>query len=171
MATSASDSGDESVVVTDREDESGPPVPKKAKKENNQTFLPRYHEVYPCLIASRKGPNFAHCTLCKSDFSVRSSGLYDCKRHVTESKSHKQFAEPPKAKSKQTLLKGFFGKENQDSEKSSLEEDVIRAEAILCRVIADLNLSLSSADKLTAAVKAMCPDSKIAQSKFLLPNS
>ena len=139
-----------------------PPAKIKAKKAE-QTFLLRYSEKYPTLVASKKGPHYAHCTLCKSDFSVRSSGIFDCKRHC-ESASHRQFDAAPEAKAKQRKLTTFVvSSSNKLSENSTdIQRQTTRAEAMLCQIIADSNLPLTMADTLTAAMKAVFPDSKIA---------
>ena len=47
-------------------------------------------------------------------------------------------------------------------ESSSLQVNITRAEAMMCQLTAEANWPLASMDKLTAAVKVMFPDSKIA---------
>eukprot|EP00745_Piridium_sociabile_P042107 TRINITY_DN8429_c0_g1_i5.p1 TRINITY_DN8429_c0_g1~~TRINITY_DN8429_c0_g1_i5.p1 ORF type:complete len:377 (-),score=57.46 TRINITY_DN8429_c0_g1_i5:308-1438(-) len=135
--------------------------PEKKAKNSSQTFLPRYREKYPFLIASRKGKHFAHCTLCKHDFSVRSSGIFDCKRHA-QSASHKQFGD---GDGKQSKLSAFLtsSKTTDGDQKKDFERSVMRAEAMICQIIADSNLSIATSDTLTTAMKAAFPDSKIAQ--------
>ncbi|KAK7483097.1 hypothetical protein BaRGS_00025665 [Batillaria attramentaria] len=122
---------EEADVVTVSVDEG--PSKKRAKKSADQTFLTKYSETYPTLIASRKGPHHAHCTLCKSDFSVRSSGMFDCKRHC-ESRSHKQFAEAPNARAKQSTLSlsGFFPASQKQT--SGIERATTKAEAMICQL-------------------------------------
>ena len=47
-----------------------------------------------------------------------------------------------------------------------LDMQTIRAEAILCEIITDNNLSLSTADTLSNTLKIMFPDSKIAAGMY-----
>ena len=49
--------------------------------------------------------------------------------------------------------------------KDTLVRDTARAEARICQLIADWNLPLATANKLTKAAKVMFPDSEIASSK------
>ena len=49
-----------------------------------------------------------------------------------------------------------------NSEEDKLKENTIKAEVLMCELIAELNLSMNSADTLTKAFKKMFPDSKIA---------
>lgn len=53
---------------------------------SNQKFLPLYHELWPCLVKSDKGDNYAKCTVCNCHFCVSHSGRYDssCKPWVVD---------------------------------------------------------------------------------------
>lgn len=44
------------------------------------------------MSESRKGPSFVHCSICSTDFSVASGGLYDVKRHIIDGKKHSEAA-------------------------------------------------------------------------------
>ena len=53
-----------------------------SKKNYHQSFHQEYKTLYPALRSSAKGPQFAHCTVCKSEFSVaHDGGKNDCKKH------------------------------------------------------------------------------------------
>lgn len=60
------------------------------RKKSSQKFLDSYTELWPCLLPSRKGAHFVHCTVCVSDCSCMQAGRNDCKRHV-DSKQHKDY--------------------------------------------------------------------------------
>ena len=137
-----------------------PKAKMKKKRSAGQKFVRSHREAYPCLVASRKGEEFAHCTICKTDFSVKHGGLNDCTKHV-RGKSHKEFE-----KSKSAAITSFFVRDEAKVESvSSLDDDVTKAEAILCRLLVESNLPLSAAGKMTEAIQVMCHDSKIAASK------
>jgi hypothetical protein len=38
-----------------------------------------YSSEFQCLTKSTKGPHFAHCKICISDFSISHGGRDDCK--------------------------------------------------------------------------------------------
>ena len=88
------------------------------------------------------------CTTCKSDFSCKHGGRFDCKRHV-DSKSHKELA---KAAGKFQLIGVFFMKKDAVT-KDTLVRDTTRAEAMICQLSVDGNLPLATANKLTKASK------------------
>lgn len=79
--------------------------------------------------------------------------MTDCRRHV-KTKSHIDFQ---KLKTTQKPLTTFTKKTELDKTRA-----VTKAEAIMCQIISNLNLSLSSADMLTKNFTLMFPDSKIA---------
>ena len=63
-------------------------------------------------------------------------------------------------------ISAFFIPRTQETD--SLQIKITKAEAVLCHFVAESNLPLSSMDKLTVAVKAIFPDSKIATGKLSL---
>jgi len=132
----------------------------KRKRKAEQKFIHAYHQKYACLVPSRKGPFDAFCTTCKADFSCKHGGLFDCTRHC-ESKSHKE-----KAKATTCLPMTEFLKSKKPEEMGTLEQDVTKAEAMICQLIVDSNLPLASADKFSKAMTVMFPDSKIASSEY-----
>eukprot|EP00745_Piridium_sociabile_P015858 TRINITY_DN23683_c0_g1_i6.p1 TRINITY_DN23683_c0_g1~~TRINITY_DN23683_c0_g1_i6.p1 ORF type:complete len:178 (-),score=31.82 TRINITY_DN23683_c0_g1_i6:224-757(-) len=169
MATKrgAMETGNEDLREEGSDQQTPPSKKKKLSQTASQVFLTKYHEEYPCLISSKKGKQFAHCTVCNSDLSVKHSGLYDCGRHI-KSNSHKEFEN---SRSKQKKLDCFMKKGNEQVkeqvEKLTFERSVTRAEAMICHIIADANLPIATADKLSEAVKVAFPDSKIAAGKKL----
>ena len=124
---------------------------------SNQKFLPLYHELWPCLVRSEKGDIYAKCTICNSSFCCSHAGRYDCKRHI-ESKQHQEFVKL--RQSSRSITSFCVEKLNP------FDMQTIRAEAILCEIITDNNLSLSTADTLSKTLKIMFPDSKIAAGMY-----
>ena len=59
----------------------------------------------------------------------------------------------------------FFFLKKDTVTKDTVVRDTARAEARICQLIADGNLPLATANKLTKAAKVMFPDSEIASSK------
>ena len=80
---------------------------KKPKSLYCQRFIPKYTELWPCLIKvifSKLGDEYSYyCTQCKSDFLIGHGVKHDCKRHV-DSKMHKQYVEKENVKAKQRKL-------------------------------------------------------------------
>lgn len=137
---------------------------EKAKKQRTvfQTYRRAYTEKYAFILPSSKGEFHVRCTVCNSDFSIKSSGMYTVDRHVRQP-NHKDAEEGRK---KQTSVVGFFEAQPKQQPSGDLEMQTTRVEAIMCQLIADGNLSLSQADQLTAKMK-MFPDSAIAKSEYL----
>ncbi|CAC5395890.1 unnamed protein product [Mytilus coruscus] len=94
------------------------------------------------------------------DFTCAHDGKNDCRRHV-QSKSHLELQKSKASK------KSFCKNSETEIDRSRL---VTRAEAMQCQLIANMNLSLSSADTMNTTLKVMFPDSKIAADEniFLL---
>ena len=123
---------------------------KKKKKLQLQVFKSDYTRTWPCLVASKKrGPEYAYCIVCDSDFSVGHGGANDCKRHVS-GKLHKDHA----ASASSPKITSMFSKVNIASHQSHTRS-VTNAETLMCQLMYENNLSLSSADKITAKVKRM----------------
>ncbi|WP_419608145.1 hypothetical protein, partial [Thiolapillus sp.] len=71
-----------------RETDEDPSAKNRPKKKTYyQNFRQEYRTMYPALRSSAKGPQFAHCTVCKSDFSIAHGGKNDCKKHC-DTQSH-----------------------------------------------------------------------------------
>ncbi|KAK7491635.1 hypothetical protein BaRGS_00017088 [Batillaria attramentaria] len=80
--------------------------------------------------------------------------------------SHLQFAEVPNAKAKQSTLSlsGFFTQAaSQKQTVLGIERATTKVEAMICQLIAEMNMPLQMADTLTSAMKAVFPDSAIAR--------
>ena len=127
----------------------------KRHRPSVQSFKRSYSEEWPCLVSSQLGLSHAFCGLCRSDFSVTHGGRDDCRRHV-ESAKHKQYAVAQK--NSQSIAKMFSKPANEEEHRLK----VVRAEATMASLIAELNLPMTAADKITVSVKKMFPDSKIA---------
>ena len=65
-------------------DEPGPSSKKAKRSCKWQPDWRRYH-----LSESKRGVSYAHCDICRTDFSVASGGINEVKRHV-ENKKHKE---------------------------------------------------------------------------------
>ena len=147
--------------TSDTDTDIGTPKKKHAKL-NTQKYKTSYGEYWPCLGPSYKGKTYVHCVTCNIDFLCAHGGKNDCKRHV-DSQSHVNWRKI-KASNKNisTMMQG-----------SNIEKELktTHAEVIMCEFIAQNNLSLSSANTLTETMKAMFPDSEIAQSKLLVKSN
>lgn len=130
------------------------------KHKSSQRFKESYHDLWNCLNTSTKGPTFVRCNICDVDFSCAHGGKNDCKRHVT-SKNH---IDLKLLKTSNNLMTSYCG---GNTEKSRIRA-ITKAELMMCEIIAESNLSLSTADQLTQSFKIMFPDSKIATSKNML---
>ena len=76
---------------TKRRWNSGPSTPSSTskKKKYNCKFQDEWKKSHHWLQSSSLGNDLAFCTLCSSNFSVASGGLYDIKRH-SETTLHKK---------------------------------------------------------------------------------
>ncbi|XP_021376724.1 uncharacterized protein LOC110465317 [Mizuhopecten yessoensis] len=103
---------------------------------------------------STKGDTYVHCLTCNVDFMCVHGGRNDCKRHI-ESASHNQWSKIKKKSNKDisNMLQTFR------SEKDLI---VTNAEVLMCEFISEMNLSLSTAKRMTETLKTMFPDSEIA---------
>lgn len=135
---------------TDSEDEGD----SKELRKYNQVFKPSYCKDFPFVTSSMKGKHHAFCKLCRTDVSISHGGSYDIDRHA-KGKRHKENA----AAAGSSSVAGFFKSKSdaKESEDSSLKTTITRSEAILCQFIAANNMSLSSAEKMTAMIRAICP--------------
>jgi hypothetical protein len=137
-----------------------PPSKKPVSAARRQCFLKDYTNSWPCLIESSKGESFVHCSTCKMDFSCAHGGRHDCLRHV-ESQNHKKLSKS--VKGTQSIAGCFQKQLNSDTDKTSFRRQVTRSEAMLCKMLVDLNQSINSADTFMLRLKDIFPDSGIAQ--------
>ena len=89
-------------------------------------------------------------------FTCAHGGGNDCKRHM-ESICHKDYESLKK--SQPSCLKFLEAKRGEG------QQDIIKAEAMMCDLLVEHDLPFSAADMFTKAVKYTFPDSKIARSK------
>ena len=69
------------------------PNQKSVKRPRKQEYIAEYTEQFPGVIKpSGIGKHYAHCTTCRSDFSIAASGLYDITVHVNANR-HKNRSE------------------------------------------------------------------------------
>ena len=107
------------------------------------------------IITSSKCDQYAHCKLCKSDFSVAHGGFNDITRH-SKGPTHQQRFKYSNS------TKGIAGMLGQPSEQLSHIRKVTTAEVIMSNFIAMHNISFLTANHLSSLFAAMFPDSKIA---------
>ena len=138
-------------------DEPGP-FSKKAKRSCKwQPDWKRYH-----LSESKRGVSYAHCDICRTDFSVASGGINEVKRHV-ENKKHKE------------LVAGMAGQSTLASAISrfSVTDQVTIAEVYFSMFVAEHNLSFLAAvgsfSKLCSlTVKLLASIRQVEQKQLLL---
>ena len=128
------------------------PASKKQKK-----YLVKFNESwikkFKFIQKSRKGENFALCSVCGSDFSIGHGGENDVNKHNSTPK-HREYAE---AAQKQRKLTDF----GASSAAGSLDKKVMKAELLFTGFLVEHNLPISTADHASKLFKAMFPDSKI----------
>jgi hypothetical protein len=125
---------------TKRRWNSGPSTPSSTskKKKYNCKFQDKWKKPHLWLQSSSLGNDLAFCTLCSSNFSVASGGLYE-KRH-SETSLHKKAVTainktPPTAPvddqvtRAETLFSNFVAEQNQDKAcfKFNPSDSVLRA--------------------------------------------
>ncbi|XP_077422813.1 uncharacterized protein LOC144052536 [Vanacampus margaritifer] len=122
-------------------------------KRKLQCFREEYSKAFPgVIIRSRKGENYANCTLCRQDFSVGHGGISDVNDHVG-TKKHKSNANDSNSSGK---ISTFFV-----APTDSL--DVINAEVLFTEAIIEHGVPIAMADHMGPLFRRMFPDSKIAK--------
>ncbi len=111
------------------------------------------------IQASKSGEAYSYCVPCRKDVKVLASGFYDLKTHFGTT-GHKHNVS--KSKTFKPMDEHFFSKAN-----SSPPNKATAAEIMFCQFLAEHNIPPSVADHFTDLVKAMFPDSKLAQVRFL----
>ena len=96
------------------------------------------------------GDVHAFCKVCKVDISIGNGGKSDVKRHVGKAKHKKQ----KQAAQDSNKINQFYP--------AHADNEVIRAETLFTKFIAQYNISFSASDEFNKLVKRMFPDSKIA---------
>ena len=127
---------------------------------NNQTFCEDYTKTWPCIVPSRKGKHYALCNVCHADISVKHSGRYDIKKHISSAK-HEEYL---KSENSSYMLQNFLKRDN-----NSTKSSVIKAECMMASFIVQNNLPVAVADKLLpliSSIMGMCKDDKSAATLF-----
>jgi hypothetical protein len=140
--------------LTKRRWNSGPSTPSSTskKKKYNCKFQDEWKKSHHWLQSSLLGNDLAFCTLCSSNFSVASGGLYDIKRH-SETSLHKKAVT---ATNKTPQLHQFMPTK-------SVDDQVTRAETLFSNFVAEHNLPFTVSDHFTDLCRKMFPESKIDQ--------
>lgn len=113
-------------------------------KQYNQVFLDSYSNIFPSIVKSRKGANFAFCTVCSVDIKIAHGGSSDIKNHL-RSKKHGDLV---KTQEKISKIGTFFGTD---------ENDVINAECFFTSFILEHNLPIAVADHVGPLLRKMFP--------------
>lgn len=148
------------VSSSDNESEESVSGTKKAAKDpqnRKQCYIKAYNETWSCLTSSVKGREFVFCTVCNTSFSCAHGGRHDCQKHI-KSVTHQKLVKS--AKGTPSIMAAFSAQTSKLSEDLSLQ--VTRAETLMCRMVAEGNMSMSLAERLVPMMK-MFPDSKIAE--------
>ena len=133
---------------------SGVPESASKKKRYGCKFQKKWCKAFPWITASSAGPEFCYCVPCKSNFSVKSGGLYDVKKH-TQTELHKKCA---------TAVKGTSAMQNfLVSSAGHLLRQVTRSETLFSNFVVEHNLPFAVADHFSDLCKKMFPDSKTAE--------
>jgi hypothetical protein len=104
-------------------------TPSSTSKKNNCKFQDEWKKSHHWLQSSSLGNDLAFCTLCSSNFSVASGGLYDIKRH-SETSLHKKAVT---ATNKTPQLCQFMLTK-------SVNDQLTRAETLFSNFVAEHNL-------------------------------
>ena len=59
------------------------------RRSRNQTFKEEYKKAWDFIKPSKKGNNYAYCSICSADFGIAASmasGRYDIKKHIATAK-------------------------------------------------------------------------------------
>lgn len=133
---------------------SGPTIPEAKKKKYSCKFQHEWKKVHSWIQPSSIATDMCFCTLCGTNFSVSSGGLYDVRRH-SESALHKKAVSGCKGT---PSLTNFLPTKTT----GTLDSQVIRSEALFSNFVAEHNMAFAVADHFSELCKKMFPDSKIA---------
>ena len=127
-----------------------PNAPAAKKTKYLAKFQNACKSEFKWCQASSKGPDFAYCTTCKTDFKVCYGGRNDLTKHM-ETNTHKQ---------KHTSVSST--PTSMLSSTTSIDK-VTYAETLFANYVAEHKCAFLVADHFSDLVKAMFPDSNIAQ--------
>ena len=102
-------------------------------------------ELYLCI---KEKETFFHCTVCAIDIACAHGGKSDVRRHVG-TKNHIDLA---KEKQNCRSMKTFISSPNMTNSEIDLRRAVTKSEMIMCQLIVNLNLPLSTADTFSSIV-------------------
>ena len=139
-------------------DDSGGGAKGKIRK---QTFCESYKTVGG-IVKSPMGAEFARCEYCNADIKISHGGMHDIQEHLKTKKHKSRLAMAKDAKSSMKIV-DLLPSGSKTTQESELDQNVIRAEALMTETIVKLNIPLSAADTLTKTVKAAFFDSQIAK--------
>ena len=126
-----------------------PPATKRAKRASKWKEEWKQYNMQP----SKRGPTYAFCKICSSNFSVASGGIHEVKRHITS----KRQTDLSQQSSGQLKITYFMFK------KDGLADQVMASVIYFATFVAEHNIPFLAADHFTKLCKSMFPDSKIAQ--------
>ena len=117
-----------------------------------QTFKDDYSNKWPFVIKSPLGSEYARCSTCQRDFSIKHGGAHDIQKHIKTGKHIRN-------------VQCFQGvsKINQFVNVPQTEAAVTSAECMVTNFIIEHNLPVSVSDHMTELLKQICPDSAIAK--------
>ena len=114
-------------------------------------IMNRFLKRNSCNNFRRNGKNnegSAFCTVCNSEFSIKYGGLNDITKHVGGQK-HENLS---KQKASMPSLNSFFKTDKKGNHK---ETEVITAELAMVALVVELNLPLSTLDKIKLSKKCL----------------
>ncbi len=126
------------------------------KKRRMQRFIPAYSRKYPVLKPSSKGPEYAFCTVCNSDFGVSDGGITNCQRHVENNQTHARKAQSKLNQPTLTMFQKTVDKED------TIKQQRMKAELLFVNFLVEHNVPMSAVDHAGDFFRAMFPDSNIA---------
>ena len=125
-------------------------------KAGGQKYRESYTTTWPFIEASSKGVQFVYCKVCRTDFSIKHSGMFDIKKHIGTTKH----ATASKLRSSNQSVLSFVNSPKADKSGNR----VTQAECIITNFIIEHNLPLAISDHLSKVLPHAFPDSDIAKS-------
>ena len=109
------------------------------------------------VAPSKKGPMVSFCTVCSVDFSISGGGAHEVERHCDSARHNNS-------------LLGVSAQPRISSVMATVSESekVLRSELYFAHFVAEHNLPFATVDHFTWLCKVMFPDSKVADSFFML---
>ena len=128
---------------------------KTKKKSGEQTFLPQYSQLFPCIQRSRSGNHFGRCTVCQIDIRINNTGKAALRDHV-KTTSHKRKQDEQQSTSSRDSMRQFL--------KPPLSvKSPILAEVLWANLINVNNTSTNLSEDYNNTQERMYPDSDISK--------